>query len=294
MVAVWQSASVTCGRPSARPAGPRRGPVARLRRRPQRRPRLLTDAFADGRLDREEYDERTAATLQARTLGQLPALVSDLVPDRPLLPGRLPLRGRVGGPPEAGARRSGATIGARPSSASSGQALVIWTSGPSSGRRLPVAADPERLRVLNLMRVAANRGEIVAAEVKRLERKQAKEIEARNKKNQTGPWDEGLEALRHHPSGGAADRTAARRPGLPVPRLLDRWPRRDRRRPDGRGLPRGRRGPADAGAVLGGAAARPPGDGLRRARGGASPTPTGSCSPRRSCTRRSTSTSPTR
>src|SRR3954449_7875839 len=52
---------------------------------------LLTDAFADGRLDREEYDERTAAAMSARTLGELPPLVSDLVPDRPLLPSRLPL-----------------------------------------------------------------------------------------------------------------------------------------------------------------------------------------------------------
>ena len=52
---------------------------------------VLTEAFADGRLDREEYDERTAATLQARTLGELPALVADLVPDRPLLPAKVPL-----------------------------------------------------------------------------------------------------------------------------------------------------------------------------------------------------------
>src|SRR6185295_13720980 len=52
---------------------------------------VLTEAFADGRLDREEYDERTAAALRARTLGQLPPLVVDLVPDRPLLPTKLPL-----------------------------------------------------------------------------------------------------------------------------------------------------------------------------------------------------------
>ena len=63
---MWQSAQATCGRPSARPARPRGGPAARLRRRPQRRPRVLAEAFADGRLDREEYDERTAATLRPR------------------------------------------------------------------------------------------------------------------------------------------------------------------------------------------------------------------------------------
>src|SRR3954449_13099797 len=52
---------------------------------------VLTEAFADGRLDREEYDERTAATMAARTLAQLPPLVADLVPDRPLLPATVPL-----------------------------------------------------------------------------------------------------------------------------------------------------------------------------------------------------------
>jgi hypothetical protein len=52
---------------------------------------LLTEAFADGRLDREEYDERASAALRARTLGELPPLVADLVPDRPLLPAVPPL-----------------------------------------------------------------------------------------------------------------------------------------------------------------------------------------------------------
>ena len=35
---------------------------------------------------------------------------------------------------------------------------------------------------LNFLRVATNRSEIVESEVKRLERRQAKEIQARNKK----------------------------------------------------------------------------------------------------------------
>src|SRR6478609_7241171 len=40
---------------------------------------VLTEAYADGRLDREEFDSRTAAAVGARTLGELPPLVSDLV-----------------------------------------------------------------------------------------------------------------------------------------------------------------------------------------------------------------------
>jgi hypothetical protein len=40
---------------------------------------VLGAAFADGRLDRTELDERTATLMSARTLGELPALVQDLV-----------------------------------------------------------------------------------------------------------------------------------------------------------------------------------------------------------------------
>lgn len=40
---------------------------------------LLGAAYADGRLTREELDERGAQTTVAKTLGDLPALVDDLV-----------------------------------------------------------------------------------------------------------------------------------------------------------------------------------------------------------------------
>ncbi|PUA80190.1 hypothetical protein C7S10_16045 [Nocardioides currus] len=39
---------------------------------------VLSDAFAEGRLDRAEYDERSDAALSSRTLGDLMPLVSDL------------------------------------------------------------------------------------------------------------------------------------------------------------------------------------------------------------------------
>lgn len=44
---------------------------------------LLAEAYADGRLDRAEHDERSAGVTAARTLGELPPLVSDLVPAVP-------------------------------------------------------------------------------------------------------------------------------------------------------------------------------------------------------------------
>jgi hypothetical protein len=44
---------------------------------------VLGEAYADGRLTKEEYDERSDQAAGARTLGDLPALIRDLVPDRP-------------------------------------------------------------------------------------------------------------------------------------------------------------------------------------------------------------------
>jgi hypothetical protein len=40
----------------------------------------LTEAYADGRLDREELDERTEQVTRSRTLGELTPIVADLVP----------------------------------------------------------------------------------------------------------------------------------------------------------------------------------------------------------------------
>jgi hypothetical protein len=45
---------------------------------------VLTEGYAEGRLTREEYDERATATSSAKTLGDLRAMIRDLVPDRPV------------------------------------------------------------------------------------------------------------------------------------------------------------------------------------------------------------------
>lgn len=49
---------------------------------------VLGEAYADGRLTREEYDERAGVAATARTLGELPGLILDLVPQTPVVPGR--------------------------------------------------------------------------------------------------------------------------------------------------------------------------------------------------------------
>jgi hypothetical protein len=46
----------------------------------------LAEAYAEGRLDREEYDERTDTVHGAKTLGELPGLLDDLVPHTAIVP----------------------------------------------------------------------------------------------------------------------------------------------------------------------------------------------------------------
>jgi hypothetical protein len=149
---------------------------------------VLTEAFADGRLDREEYDERSAATLQARTLGQLPPLVADLVPDRPLLPTKVPLRAASSTDIQRRAEakwredRRGAFLGFV------GSALITWAIwlainwGELAQHPFPWPLIVNAFALMNLIRVSAGRSEIVNHEVQRLERKRAREIEAQNKK----------------------------------------------------------------------------------------------------------------
>jgi hypothetical protein len=149
---------------------------------------LLTEAFADGRLDRDEYDERTTATLQARTLGELPPLVTDLVPDRPLLPATVPLSAASSSEIQ---QRAQEKWHKERREAFGGFLFptvicwVIWLAVGADGFLWPLI--PMAVTFLNFLRVAANRTEIVESEVKRLERKRTREIEARNKKKQTGP-----------------------------------------------------------------------------------------------------------
>jgi hypothetical protein len=144
---------------------------------------VLTEAFADGRLDREEYDERTAATMQARTLGQLPPLMADLVPDRPLLPAKVPLAAASSAEIQQLALNKWAK--------DRREALLGFVGTLLFFGALAIFVTPWTLIVplfalMNLVRTLSSKSEIVDNEVKRLERKRAKEIEARNKKRQLG------------------------------------------------------------------------------------------------------------
>ena len=48
---------------------------------------VLAEGYADGRLTKDEYDERSGAAAAAKTLGELPVLILDLVPQSTSRPG---------------------------------------------------------------------------------------------------------------------------------------------------------------------------------------------------------------
>ena len=143
---------------------------------------VLSDAYADGRLDRAEFDERSDAVGGARTLGELPAIVHDLVATTaPALAGA----GLVVRPeelvPQAVRRyesdRREALAGFLGPSLI---CVVIWalTMGPD-GFFWPgfVIAGT----AINLIQVLVRRQDIIDQHARRLEKKQLRAIEKQQK-----------------------------------------------------------------------------------------------------------------
>jgi hypothetical protein len=144
---------------------------------------VLAEAFADGRLDRAEYDERSSAVLDARTLGELPPVVADLVPALPARTagGRVPLVAATSSDLERRAlehwedERRNAFFGFL------GPTVICWTIWVATSRGFPWPAIVMAATLFNFLRVVAGKREIVASEVRRLERKQAKELEKKQR-----------------------------------------------------------------------------------------------------------------
>ena len=139
---------------------------------------VLTEAYADGRLDRDELDARTAATQAARTVGDLVA----------------PLEGLVGARPAAGRGALVPTAELQQRAVESWRkdrrealwgllsvSAIVWTlwlvtSGIGS---FPWPAFVTLAALLNLGRIQVQRREIVREELRRLEKKQRKDLEER-------------------------------------------------------------------------------------------------------------------
>jgi len=154
---------------------------------------VLTESYADGRLDREEFDARATDVTSARTLGELPPIVEGLVPLRDL--------------PELGVAGSGlmtdTQLYERAVATWQGDrrealwgflaaSLICWTIW-LVGSWGPDGFDPYfpwPLFVmlgtgLNVGRTQFQRDEMIASEHRRLEKKQRKQLEARRKEDDT-------------------------------------------------------------------------------------------------------------
>lgn len=152
----------------------------------------LAEAYADGRLDRAEFDLRSEQTASARTLGELPGLVGDLVATSDSTGGSA-----SGGPGlvAAGDLRAQAV---RAYEKDRREALlgfltpslicvVIWaatTYGEFFWPAFVLAAT-----FLNVIRTVVRRHDIIDEHVRKLEKKQARELEARAAEEDT-PADE--------------------------------------------------------------------------------------------------------
>ena len=130
---------------------------------------VLADAFAEGRITRPEYDERSDVVLSSRTLGELMPLVADL--------------------PVARAPRSSiaedadrAYVAARRQAIWSflSVSLICWTIWLFTGHDFPWPVFVMLGTGLNAARATWHKDEIIAEETRRLEKKERKALERRN------------------------------------------------------------------------------------------------------------------
>jgi hypothetical protein len=158
---------------------PRRPETARLRASDRDRAvvlGVLTDGFAEGRITRQEYDERAGAATTAKTLGQLPELILDLVP-LTVRPSQEDLQALAVQHWEATLRHA-VTWMLVPS-------LVCWAiwlaSGWGQGEGFePGFAWPVLVTLwtgLRLVRVATHKEQMVLEERRRLEKRRRKELD---------------------------------------------------------------------------------------------------------------------
>lgn len=146
---------------------------------------VLAEAYADGRLDRDEFDARASDVVAARTLGDLPALLGDLVPTS--APPALVHGGGLMSPTEMDQRaltqwrhdRRSAVMGFVVAS------MICWTIWAV----VMWGGFPWPLFVMlgtgiNALQTQFQREELVAKERRRLEKKQRKHLEALEQRRQ--------------------------------------------------------------------------------------------------------------
>jgi hypothetical protein len=136
---------------------------------------LLASAYAEGRLDREELDERTAAVNGAKTYADL------MPPIRDLTANAVPARLAAPLPAADLQRKARLYYGEKLRDAFFGLLVpnlicwLIWFLSGHDGFIWPIFVSIPT--GLNFLRVAASRGQIIESRIEKLQRRQAKEVE---------------------------------------------------------------------------------------------------------------------
>jgi hypothetical protein len=145
---------------------------------------VLGEAYADGRLTKEEYDERATAATRARTLGELPPLLADLVPMTPGTTAAALDRSTTEAIQAKAVRhwerqRREAVNGLLFIAVVTG---VIWlvSSGPGS---FPWPIFPILFVGMRLLQVQLNKRDMIDSHREKLERQQLKQLEKRHHDN---------------------------------------------------------------------------------------------------------------
>jgi hypothetical protein len=153
---------------------------------------VLTEAYADGRLTREEYDERAGAATAAKTLGDLPPLIVDLVPQTsaPTVSGDL-ARATPDALHELAVQRWEAhrRRALRSFLVPTLICWVIWVATSFGGGFHPAFPWPLFVMLgtgVNLVRVLVHRQDLVLEEQRRLERRQRKALESPKRPGERG------------------------------------------------------------------------------------------------------------
>lgn len=145
---------------------------------------LLAEAYAEGRLDLEEHEQRADLVRDARLLGELVPLLDDLVPRLSAPQGRglvraTPAELRARAEQEWASDRRQAVLGFLAPSLIcwAVYATLAWGESPADWQ-LPWPLIVTVVTFLNVLRVHVAREDIVASELASLEKKRAKEARA--------------------------------------------------------------------------------------------------------------------
>ena len=139
--------------------------------------RVLADGYADGRLTKDEYDERSDLNAGAKTLGELTPLIADLVPHTP--PSST---GRALATSDELHRRAVQRWEAERRQAVAGfliPTIICWVVWFATGMSFPWPVFVMLGTGIHLLQVQLRREDIVADELRRLEKRQQKALRAR-------------------------------------------------------------------------------------------------------------------